>query len=399
MHLAILQVIDLRRVGIGALLVGITLVAVACSSSTPTRSLESPTLSALAQQSLVPTIPPTATGPAGATATLALLPTVGTPGAPVTTTDAQTRTVAAPSRTPKPAASAPAVAPKPAGLSGKLAYDVYRGADFKLRTIEFATVASSGGAQILTGASWPAYSPDGSRIAYFNWAGGAGLYIANSDGGGSIGPLVIGPGICCFNWSRDGKYVVYANSPKPNSLSQPQPGGPISMIRVDVAFNPNSPAITPLNVSGNGPAFSPDGKEIVYSGTLPNTNTSGLFVSPTNGNGTVRVLTRDNGGSASWSPDGKRIVFQATDDGGNRQVYVINADGSGARKQLTNGKSNDGAPAWSHDGGSIFWRSDQNGTQWAIYVMNADGSNPRKLIANAPADPNLWGWEPITVAP
>jgi hypothetical protein len=381
----------------GILLVGIVLLAAACSSTTPTRPLESPTLSALAQQSVVPTVPPTATGPAGATATLPLLPTVGTPGAPVTTTVIVTRTATVAAKTPKPATVAAPAPPKQTALSGKFAFDVYRGADYKLRTIEFATVSSNGGAQILTNASWPAFSPDGSRIAYFHWADG--LYIANSDGGGATGPLVISPGICCLNWSRDGKYVVYANSPIPNSAGSPKPGGPISTIRVDVAFNPSNPAITPLNVSGTGPAFSPDGKQIVYSGGPANTNTLGLVISPTDGSGTMRVLTRDNGGNAAWSPDGKRIVYQATDDAGNRQVFVINADGSGARKQLTNGKSNDGAPTWSHDGGSILWRSDQNGTQWAIYVMNADGSNPRKLIANAPADPNLWGWEPITVAP
>ena len=394
MHLAFSSMVTLRRALIGLFLVGIVLLAAACGSSTPARPPESPTLSVLAQQTVEPTVPPTATEPAGATATLALLPTVGTPGAAVTTTVAATRTAAAAAtRTPKPATVATAAPPKQTGLSGKFAFDVYRGADYRLRTIEFATVSSSGGAPILTSASWPAFSPDGSRVAYFHWTDG--LYIANADGGDPKGPFVISPGVCCLNWSRDGKYIAYANSPKPS-----KPGGPISMIRVDVAFNPNSPAITSLNVSGNGPAFSPDGKEIVYSGTLANTNTSGLLISPTDGSGTLlRTLTKDNGGNASWSPDGKRIVYQATDDAGNRQVYVINADGSGERKQLTKGKSNDGQPTWSRDGGSIFWRSDQNGTQWSIYVMNADGSNPRKLIGNAPADPDLWGWESITVAP
>jgi hypothetical protein len=389
MRFASLQVFALKRTWIVLSLVGLGLTAVACGSSTLTRPSESPTLSALAQQTAAPTVPPTATGPAGATATIPPLPTVGTPGAPVTTTVAVTKTTA-PTRTPRPATAIPP--PKPAVLSGKFAFDVYLGADYKLRTIQFATVTSSGGAQILTGASWPAFSPDGSRIAYFHWADG--LYIANVDGGGATGPLVISPGICCLNWSRDGKYVVYANSSKAN-----QPGGPISMLRVDVVFNPNSPAITPLNVNGNGPAFSPDGKQIVFSGCLPNTNTCGLIIAPTDGSGATRVLTRDNGGNASWSPDGKRIVYQATDDANNRQVFEISADGSGARKQLTNGKSNDGEPAWSHDGGSILWRSDQNGTQWAIMVMNADGSNPRKLISNAPADPNLWGWQSISAAP
>jgi len=115
MHLALFQVNSLRRVAMGILLVGIVLVAVACSSSTPTRPPESPTVSALAQQSPAPTVPPTATGPAGATATLPVLPTVGTPGAPVTTTVAATRTVAvATTRTRSPPRLRPLLPSQPA---------------------------------------------------------------------------------------------------------------------------------------------------------------------------------------------------------------------------------------------------------------------------------------------
>ena len=196
--------------------------------------------------------------------------------------------------------------------------------------------------------------------------------------------------MCCLNWSRDGVWIVFADSPVAKT-----PGGPIKMLKVDGAYK----TIVNLNVSGNGAAFAPDGKHIVFSGCQPNTNTCGLQVVPADGSGTVRVLTRDNGGDAQWSPDGQRIVYQASDAAGAKQVFVINADGSGAAKQLTNGKSNDGQPAWSRQGGSIFWRSDQNGTAWAVYVMNADGSNKRRLVSDTPANPDLWGWQSISVAP
>jgi TolB protein len=109
-------------------------------------------------------------------------------------------------------------------------------------------------------------------------------------------------------------------------------------------------------------------------------------------------LTTDHGGNADCSPRGDQIVYQVPDNAGHRQVFVINANGSG-KKQLTRGASNDGQPTWSRDGGSIFWRSDQNGTAWAIYVMNADGTNPRKLIDNAIPDQDLWGWESLSAAP
>ena len=191
-----------------------------------------------------------------------------------------------------------------------------------------------------------------------------------------------------MNWSRDGTWIVYTNSPRAS-----QPGGPISMIKMDGAYK----TTVSLGVEGNGPTFSPNGQFIVYSGCPPNTSTCGLIVVPASG-GAPRQLTKDNGGNADWSPHGDKIVYQAVDEGGHLQVYVVNTDGSG-KKALTHGRSNDGQPVWSRDGGSVFWRSDQNGTAWAIYVMNADGSNARKLIDNAVPNQDLWGWESLSVAP
>ncbi|MDE3091230.1 MAG: PD40 domain-containing protein [Chloroflexota bacterium] len=382
MDLPTSQMLTPRRILIGAVLVTLALGAAACGSATPTPAPVSPTLSALVQQTAAPTVPPTATGQA----TIPPLPTAGTPSAPVTPTIIATATTV---RTKVPAPTSVPLTPKPVALSGKIAYDVFNGGtDFVDRTINSALVSGNTGGPIIARASWPAYSPDGGRIAFFHWTDG--LYIANSDGGGAIGPLYTSPGVCCLNWSRDGVWIVFADSPVAKT-----PGGPIKMLKVDGVYK----TIVNLNVFGNGPSFSPDGKQIVWSGCLPNTSTCGLIVTPTDGSGATRVLTRDNGGNAHWSPDGKKIVYQATDDAMHHQVFVINADGSGGRKQLTDGKSNDGQPAWSRDGGSIFWRSDQNGTAWAIFVMNADGSNKRRLIANTPADPNLWPWESISVAP
>jgi len=386
MRINLLKMFTRQRTLVGAVLIGMVLIAAACSSPLAPAPA-SPTLAALAQpENGSPTAPPTATGFAGAEPTISPLPAVGTPGAPVTATLAVTRTATAAAPPAKPAAT-PVPPVKPGTLSGKIAYDVYGGEDYNYRTIHTALVTSKAGGQIIARAAWPAYSPDGGRIAYFHWTDG--LYIANADGGAPIGPLYISPGVCCINWSRDGNWIVFADSPRAS-----QPGGPIKMLKVDGAYK----TVVDLKVNGNGPSFSPDGKRIVFSGCQPNTSTCGVSIAPTDSSGVVTVLTHDNGGNAHWSPDGKKIVYQGGDEAGHKQVFVINADGSGS-KQLTNGKSNDGQPAWSRDGGSIFWRSDQNGTAWAIYVMNADGSNPRLLIPDTPADPNLWGWETISVAP
>ncbi len=381
-----------RPLTLGAILVLIALSTTACGASTP--ALPTPPSTDALPGRLYPTQPspisepPTEyRRPAGASPATTLpvvQPTVEsspTPKVAYATTPVATPTV------PKP--PSPTAPPVPKAPTGRIAYSLVTGDAPKFHTIWVARADGSGARQVLTHAYWPAFSPDGARLAYYGRpeGGSEGLYVANADGGNSV-LAVVGAGVCCLKWSRDGNWIVYAVSNKPN-----QPGGPIAMVKADGFYK----TIVNIGVSGNGPAFSPDGKHIVYAGCLPNTNTCGLLVVPAGG-GAPRLVTRDNGGNAHWSPDGSQIVYQARDDAGHIAVFVVKPDGSG-KKQLTTGKSNDGQPVWSRDGGSIFWRSDQNGTAWGIFVMNADGSKARRLLNNVPPDRDLWGWESLSVAP
>ena len=52
-----------------------------------------------------------------------------------------------------------------------------------------------------------------------------------------------------------------------------------------------------------------------------------------------------------WSPDGRRIAFLSRRDG-SKEVYVVNADGSGQRR-LTRDARFPATPAWSPDGRQI----------------------------------------------
>lgn len=347
-------------------------------------------LSLIACGNITPTTTPTPTAgqptaPQPPAFTASSIPTAATGAQPSATPTKFAIAIPQPTSTSAVPTTVPS--PRPAAPTGRMAYTVVAGREPKSQTIWVANANGSTARQILTHGLWPAFSPDGSKIAFFGKFEGKseGLYIANSDGGNPV-LVVSDPGVCCIDWSQNGEWIIYTISPKAN-----QPGGPISMVKVDGAYK----TIVSLGVLGNGPTFSPDDKQIVYAGCLPNTSSCGLTIVPTGG-GTPRLVTNDNGGNADWGARG--IVYQVADSAGHLQIFSVNPDGSG-KKQLTNGKSNDGQPAWSRDGGTIFWRSDQNGAAWAIYAMNFDGSNQRKLIDGVPPHPDLWGWESISTGP
>ncbi|MBI4476104.1 MAG: PD40 domain-containing protein [Acidobacteria bacterium] len=100
---------------------------------------------------------------------------------------------------------------------------------------------------------------------------------------------------------------------------------------------------------------------------------------------------------ASYSPDGQWIVFTSTRDAFNRtlsaaeqkqlavdpsffaEIYIMRADGSGARR-LTRVNGYDGGSFFFPDGSRIVWRRfDEAGLIADIWTMKPDGSDARQI--------------------
>jgi Tol biopolymer transport system component len=131
--------------------------------------------------------------------------------------------------------------------------------------------------------------------------------------------------------------------------------------------------------------------------THPGSDGRVAFVSTEAGNPDIFTIKPDGTGKSpnltassafpdlqpAWSPGGRRIVFTSLRDG-DREIYVMNADGSHQRR-LTNNPARDDDPSWSPNGRQILFASDRDGDA-EIYVMDADGSRVRQLTDNTGLD-------------
>src|SRR4051794_13855936 len=172
-----------------------------------------------------------------------------------------------------------------------------------------------------------------------------------------------------------------------------------------------------FNFSGDGlilsddhPAFSPDGKQIVFTSNRDADNLAlpvfeqdfEIYVMDVNGTN-VRRLTTSPGidTEPAFSPDGSKIAFAST-RAGNLDIWVMNADGSNPQR-LTTSAFHETEPAWSPDGTKIaYTRVIDDGplnlgllpaADKDVYIMNANGTN-NHLIFGGPKEQHDPSWSP-----
>lgn len=122
------------------------------------------------------------------------------------------------------------------------------------------------------------------------------------------------------------------------------------------------------------PSISPDGSQIAASSSHGNVNAE-IFVVDLGGR-VIRQLTNWNPAKSetpSWSPDGQYVAF-ASDHEGNREIYLVKADGSGEPVRLTDNAADDSYPAWSPDSRTIAFISDRDGNR-DVWLMDRNGQN------------------------
>lgn len=204
--------------------------------------------------------------------------------------------------------------------NGKIAYSD----DGQIQVIE---PDGSGQVQLTSGPEgglewdYPAWSADGSKIAFVQ---GAGLFIMNADG--SDQALVQGP-------INDSNYHFF------------------------------------------GPSWSPDGTQLVFVAGFTSTQHGSykLYVVNVDGSGLTKITRGDHQDWwPSWSPDGTQIAFVTGE--GKRALMTMSPDGSNRTTLVRDGRSD--YPDWSPDGSQILF-VDTRG--WDVFGINSDGTGRTQL--------------------
>jgi Tol biopolymer transport system component len=97
-----------------------------------------------------------------------------------------------------------------------------------------------------------------------------------------------------------------------------------------------------------------------------------------------------NAAEPRWSPDGKQIVFSASVPGGPQRIYVVAAEG-GVPEPITSGEEPATEPGWSYDGQSILFGHNpafEGGSSNALSVQSVELKTGQ--ISTLPGSEGLW---------
>jgi len=177
--------------------------------------------------------------------------------------------------------------------------------------------------------SFPTWSPDGRRVAFYRFwdGGGIAFYVVPALGGTEhrLHRVAFKPWSSGLSWSPDGSSLAFPGAQENES------GTWISLL--SLADSSTRRLTSPSGQDADySPAFSPDGSRVAFvRGTLAGV-VQDLYVVPTRG-GEPKRLNSDRTwikGSPTWTPDGRDIVFSSA-RGGLAGLWRVSASGGTPR--------------------------------------------------------------------
>ena len=214
----------------------------------------------------------------------------------------------------------------------KLAYVSFE----KKKPIVFVQSLTSGSREMVANYkgnnSAPAWSPDGSKLAIvLTYGANSQIYTIDASGG-SLKQITKSSAIDTEPaFSHDGNWIYFSSDRggKPQIYRIPAGGGDASRVTFEGAYNVS-------------PRFSPDGKSLVYI-----RNDGGKFrvAMQDLASGQTQILSEGSQDeSPSFAPNG-RVILYATKVGGRGSLAAVSSDGK-VRQRLSESRGDVREPAW-----------------------------------------------------
>jgi TolB protein len=215
----------------------------------------------------------------------------------------------------------------------------------------------------------PAWSPDGSKIAFGRaMASGPEEIFTMSSDGTAVTRLTDNDRADSWPaWSADGRRIAFVQS-----------AGDRGRYRIVSVRSDGTGGHHVVARNAADPDWSPDGTRIAF-------DRDGQIMTMRPRGRDVRPVTTAGGFEPSWSPNGRWIAFEDEWD-----IFKIRPDGTGLT-QLTSTPIHEEWPAWSPNGRRIVYlRSRSNEelgfSMGAIWEMRADGSGQELIIRRESGD-------------
>jgi Tol biopolymer transport system component/DNA-binding winged helix-turn-helix (wHTH) protein len=252
--------------------------------------------------------------------------------------------------------------------------------------------------------SGPSFSPDGNSVAFFRQHSAeaeSGIYVT-SVGSNQLLQLTSNGDDCCPVWSPDGRWIAFTRAANRDHsiFIVPADGGREEKRKaekvlpiVPAAFRLASSITTERKLDTGGVAvsrgeidWSADGKSIAFSGP------SGLYLLAID-SAAARRITVTPPSAEEWgpafSPDGDNVMYVRSQIGVPDQIWVASSNGAEPRRLLSERGKIASPPQWSIDGRSIIFSSNRTGHP-ALWRAALDAPDAAVQISEAGSP----AWDP-----
>ena len=227
-------------------------------------------------------------------------------------------------------------------------------------------------------AAQPQWSPSGARIAYWSRRKGGQRDVFTISAAGGTPVAVTDDPDFDWNpvWSPDGKYLYFASDR----------GGQMNLWRVPIEESTGKVTGQPESLTTPSPyaqhlSFSRDGRRAVYVSQVSSKNILKANFKADTASLTDQPVAVTQGfkhtSQPNLSADGEWFVYSTQGDK-QEDLFIVDKDGAGSPRQLTDDHFKDRHPRWSPDGKRIVFYSDRSG-RYEAWTINRDGSGLQQM--------------------